>query len=237
MILTNQSSYKLDFNLKILMVITIVMFYQISFGATSEEMAYRETLVTSLYKVVNVITMLVGLSLMVLGGVKLKKKAENPNDPKAFTSVVLITFISGALLFNYSGTSDTLIATMLGDDKGHCFILADKTETSDIHSNNCWDSKNSDYVNDELKKRIEGVEGANEDAIKKNINIIMGIFQLFGTVFLGKGIYGLYQAAEGQQGKSYGKSIVTMIAAALVIDLPHTLEMLNETVKLLGFGV
>jgi hypothetical protein len=220
-------------------ITTAVMVSSLTFAANSgAAIAERENLVAALYSVVTVFAMLLGIGLIALGAVKLKRRAENPNDARSFPAAILITFLAGALIVNYSGTSSTLIATLLGSDSGHCFVLQDKLDANgnyDLHQERCWDSSNSDYLND-VSARIEDMTEGGASALKQNVEIIVALFQLIGLVYLIKGIYGLKLTAEGNGRDGYMKPLVTMIASALVIDLPHTLEILNNTVKLLGFG-
>ncbi len=214
--------------------------YNIAFASSADEVASRRDLVSSLYYVAGTFSLLLGLGLMALGGVKLKRRAENPNDPKSFPAAIIITFVAGALIFNYSGTSSTLIATLLGSDSGHCFVLKEQltSKAGDIENGvyeNCWDSSKSTHL-DEIASKVDEMTDGNGSKLKENVEIIVGLFQLIGLIYLIKGIYGLKLTAEGNGRDGYMKPIVTMIAAALVIDLPHTLEMIDETIKLLGFG-
>ncbi|MCK8072419.1 hypothetical protein [Vibrio sp. 1CM23M] len=228
---------------KIYITLFILIGSAFSFAADQQHIDARANLIGSLYSIVGIFAVLLGLGLIVISIIKLKKRAENPNDPKSFPSAILITMLSGALILNFSGTSSTLIATLLGGEGGHCFVLQEQLmeqeqgtiQMGDLHQENCWDSSNSQMV-DDIAKKVDEMSDGNGARLKRNVEIIVGLFQLVGLVYLIKGIYGLKLVSEGQSREGYGKPILTMIAAALVIDLPHTLEMLSETITLLGFG-
>ncbi|XNJ88790.1 hypothetical protein AB6C47_018290 [Vibrio cyclitrophicus] len=240
----NINSIKLDFICKVYIMLFVFIGSAFSFAAEEEQhLDKRAELIGSLYSVVGVFAVLLGLGLIIISIMKLKRRAENPNDPKSFPSSILITMLAGALILNFSGTSSTLIATLLGNQAGHCFVLQEQLmehdkgtiQMGDLHQENCWDSSKSKAV-DDIAKKVDEMSDGNGSLLKKNIEIIVGLFQLAGLIYLIKGIYGLKLVSEGVSREGYGKQILTMITAALVIDLPHTLEMLDETIKLLGFG-
>lgn len=221
-------------------IITTAMLLNASVFAAGSEIDARAELVASLYSIVTVFALLLGLGLMALGAVKLKRRAENPNDARSFPLAIMMTFLSGALIFNFSGTSSTLIATLLGSDAGHCFVLHDKLDSTgggnmDLHAENCWSSADSSEI-DEIASKVDEMTDGGGDKLKENFDILVAIFQWIGLIYLIIGIYNLQATASGNGKDGYMKPIVTMITAALVIDLPHTLQIINETVKLLGFG-
>lgn len=228
----------MNINKKRILTLTLILISSsLSFATEAEALAAREGLVSALYFFATIFAMFMGVGLMVLGGVKLKKRAENPNDTRSFPSAIIITFIAGALAFNYSGSMDTLISSLLGDTNGYCFILHDDlANTNDIHQNGCWVSTDSDMLGD-LSTRIDEMSAGQGDILKQNAEIIVGLFQFIGFIYFLKGLYGLKLTSEGNGREGYGKPIVTLIGSAFVFDLPHTLEMLKETVQSLGFGV
>ncbi|EJG0043677.1 hypothetical protein DC932_RS24695 [Vibrio parahaemolyticus] len=223
-------------NKKLLFFLTafLTAFAPVSFAAG--EVEERMRLVSSLYYVLTIFVMFLGLVMMYQAALKLKRRTEDPNDTKAFPSAILVTFFAGALAFNYSGTAGSMISSLLGSDKGYCFVLNDSMEDSkDLHTDNCWDSTNSEILGD-IADKVDEMESGKGDVLKENAKVIVGLFQFIGLIYFAKGIYGLKLTSEGQGRATYGKSIITMILAALIIDLPHTLEFIKETLQLIGFG-
>lgn len=201
------------------------------------EVEERMRLVSSLYYVLTIFVMFLGLIMMYQAGLKLKRRAENPNDARSFPSAILVTFFAGALAFNYSGSAGSMINSLLGSDKGYCFVLNDSIDNSrDLHADNCWDSANSEILGD-IADKVDEMESGKGDVLKENAKTIVALFQFIGLIYFAKGVYGLKLTSEGQGKDGYGKPIVTMILAALVLDLPHTLEFIKETLQLIGFGV
>lgn len=201
------------------------------------EVEERMRLVSSLYYVLTIFVMFLGLIMMYQAGLKLKRRAENPNDARSFPSAILVTFFAGALAFNYSGSAGSMINSLLGSDKGYCFVLNDSIDNSrDLHTDNCWDSANSEMLGD-IADKVDEMESGKGDVLKENAKTIVALFQFIGLIYFAKGVYGLKLTSEGQGKDGYGKPIVTMILAALVLDLPHTLEFIKETLQLIGFGV
>lgn len=220
-------------NIKNTILLAITIGSQIVFA---DDIANRAQTVAALYTVVTNFAILFGLIVMALGLHKMKRRAENPNDPKAFPSSIIVTLVAGALIFNYSGSSDTMIKTLLGSEAGHCFVKNELTEEREsAHTENCWNSGDSSLLGD-MASRIDEMTPGKGNEFEKNIEVIVSLFQLFGMIYFIKGIYSLKLTSEGNGRDGYGKPIVTIIAAALVIDLPHTLETIEETITYLGFG-
>lgn len=204
----------------------------------ADEVAERAKMVAALYQLVTYFALLMGIVLMVLGVVKMKKSADNKNDPKTFPVSIILTFFAGAMAFNYSGSASMMISSLLGSDSsGYCFVLNDEVSSSlDLHKENCFDASNSEIVGS-LVDKVNDMSSGKGDVLKKNISIIIGLFQLIGLIYFLKGLYGLKQVSEGSSRDGYGKPIITLIASALIIDLPHTMEMLKNTINTLGIGV
>lgn len=214
-------------------IILTAMLSQIAFANTTA----RAEIVSSLYTLVTIFATAMGIVLMIVAVQKLKRRADNPNDPKAFPASIIVTLFAGAMAFNYSNTAGSMIVSLLGSqDAGYCFIL-DAETSGDVLSENCWDASNSEVLKD-IEERVNKMSDNNAGtAIKENAETIIALFQLIGLIYFLKGLYGLKVTSEGQSREGYGKPIITLIASALVIDLPHTIEMLQETINYLGFGV
>lgn len=197
----------------------------------------RATLVANLYTFVTIFATFLGIVLMIVGLVKLKKRGDNPNDPKSFPSAIIVTILAGALAFNYSSSSNIFIKSFLGDESGYCFTIDGAETSGDTLSEQCWDSSNSEVLNN-IEARVNSMStNSAGTTIKDNAETIIALFQTIGLIYFLKGLYGMKVTSEGQSRDGYGKPIITLIASALIIDLPHTIEMIQETINYLGFGV
>ena len=206
--------------------------------AANGAIAARTEMIAQFYQLVTVFGMAMGIGLMVLGGIKLKKRADNPNDAKSFPTAIIITLLAGALSFNYAGSAGLIINSFLGNDSGYCFVVQDGNYSeNDGYSKNCWNPDNSDILQEVADKVDQMSNGTAGSKLKENARAIVALFQTIGLIYLLKGFYGLKLVAEGTAREGYGKPIITLIASALVIDLPHTLTMLQNTINALGFGV
>jgi len=221
--------------------ITFLLFTMLSpiMVFASDAVSNRATMVSSIYTLVTIAATAMGMMLMITAIVKLKRRGDNPNDPKSFPSSIIVTLFAGAMAFNYSESAGVMIASVLGDnDAGYCFVI-EGTETSGNvkGQSKCWTEGTSEVL-DGVADKIDKMSGNGAGAkIKENAQSIIALFQTIGLIYFLKGLYGLKTTSEGQSKEGYGKPIITLIASALIIDLPHTIEMVQETIAYLGFGV
>lgn len=198
--------------------------------AFAEVESEREVIIVTVHKLVYYFGFLIGLILMISAGLKMKAASDN-NGPNSNKSIIYISLLAGVLMMNSSAALSTYIATLLGSDGGHCFIL-DSTQSA---AENCWTAESSGLTG-QLKNRVEKLSNAGVAAsFMKNINIIVGILQVIGFIYFFVGVYGLVQVSNGSsRDGGYGKPIVTMIASALIVDIPHTAEMAIATLEKIG---
>lgn len=217
-------------------LLSTILFSFVSFANSPESNAH--IMFTAIYNLVSIFATALGLVLMIVGLTKLKRRADNPNDPRSFPTSIIITVLSGALLFNYNQTSGTMISSIFGSQSGHCFVLDKTAGSGDYVGEHCWDSSTSELL-DGMRENIDKHYGDKDMKAKmeENVETLIAVFQIVGLIYLMKGLYGLKTASEGTGKDSYGKSLVTIVASALVIDLPHTIEMFQATIEYLGFGI
>ncbi len=192
--------------------------------------AARKEIIVSIHKLISVISFLIGLILLVSAGYKMKVAADT-NGPQSNKAIIIISLLAGAIMINSSTALSTYIVTMLGSDAGHCFIL----DSNQTVATGCW-SADSSGLTGELKSRIERLSsGSTAQKFMENIEVIVGIFQVIGFIYFLVGVYGLVQVANGSsRDGGYGKPIVTMIASALIVDIPHTAETAVNTLEKIG---
>lgn len=226
---------KID-RIKLLFIFSSILFPTISLA--NESINARADIISSIYSLTTIFATLMGLGLLVVGVIKLKKRGDNPNDPKAFPATIIMTILAGALAFNYATSASLIITSLLVDSEaGYCFVIED-AEVSGIKTDDkCWDSSKSEILGD-IEAKVNSMSDNNIGTeIKENATNIIALFQTIGLIYFLKGLYGLKVTSEGQSRDGYGKPIITIISAALIIDLPHTIEMIKETINYMGFGV
>lgn len=215
---------------KIYNLILISLLILPTFVFANDAESAREEIIVSVHKLVYIFGFLIGIILMVSAGLKMKAASDN-TGPNSNKSVIYISLLAGVLMMNSSSTLSTYIATLLGSSGGHCFVL-DKSQSA---AENCWTAESSGLTG-QLKTRVEKLSNAGVAAtFMKNINIIVGILQVIGFIYFFVGVYGLVQVSNGSsRDGGYGKPIVTMIASALIVDIPHTAEMAIATLEKVG---
>lgn len=199
----------------------------ISFAA--DDATATTTITASIYSLSTIAAKLLGITLMILALVKLKKSADNPNDPKNFPMSVIVTIFVGALMFNYSGTASTSISSLLGDEGSFCMLAMDSKLEGEIERTNCWESDNSELMKG-ITERIEKSNGVGSSAkFKEIIEDFMEFFQVIGFIYFLKYLWEFHSIQEGKSQKKMGSTFFQIVVAALVIDLPHTIEMVHST--------
>lgn len=201
-----------------------------TFAFAADAESAREEIIVVIHKLVWVFGFLIGLILMISAGFKMKAASE-ANGPNSNKAVIYISLLAGIIMMNSSAALSTYIATLLGSSGGHCFVL-DKDQSA---GENCWSAESSGLTG-QLKDRVTKLSNAGvADTFMKNINVIVGILQVIGFIYFFVGAYGLVQVSNGSsRDGGYGKPIVTMIASALIVDIPHTAEMAVETLEKVG---
>lgn len=201
--------------------------------AFADDETARSEVVAIIHHVVIYTGQFIAVLLFISAGYKMKMKADAGNSGNFKTGSIYVTLIAATLMLNYSNTLTTYIATLLGNGTGHCFIL----DESQSLAQNCWDASSSELTGD-LRTRIENLSSSTvAESFMKNLNVIVGIFQVIGLIYFFVGVYGLVQVSNGSaRDHGYGKPIITMIAAALIVDLPHTAEMFITTLNSVGIN-
>jgi hypothetical protein len=194
----------------------------------------RESMVITINQAVILIGKLIGVILLLVGINKMKWKAEQPTNPQHSTGMIITVLVAGALMINYTQATTSFITSILYEDSEYCFILDPSQSNS---TSQCWSASTSEsttLLSDRIN-RLEGNEPSQE--FRDNIDVLMAFFQLIGLIYFFKGAYGLKQVSDGGQKGGYGKPLLTMLAAALVLDLPHTLEVIMQTIEQIGFSI
>ena len=71
------------------------------------------------------------------------------------------------------------------------------------------------------------------DTFKNIVKKVITVFQIIALIYFVKGLHGIKAVSEGASKEGLGKAMLTIIASALVIDLPHTIEMIQSTVTII----
>lgn len=217
--------------LKFLVVALAVFTPLLSHAAGAQET--REELIVSMFSITQIIAFVVGIYLSISFLLTLKRHADAPNDQSASISKMLLILMTAAFLLNLNGTINLLTSTVTGTDS-YCFAL-DNDLSENSSSSSCFDPKTSE-ITDELRSRIDPSSTSTQD-LMSYLSLVMGLIQFLGLVFFIKAILMIKQIGGGNGEIGPGKVIIALIFSALIIDLPHTMEMLSATIKSLGVTI
>ncbi|MCO7557150.1 hypothetical protein [Metapseudomonas otitidis] len=186
----------------------------------------RLEIIAAIQNLIEVVSFTLGLLLMVAGGYKLKINADQ--NGKIGFGVAGVYVLVGAAMINMKESISTFTNTyfkvdfckMIGDDGGI--------------SNSCFKDEISGLTGP-IKERIAKL--SSDTAAQKfidNIETIVGIFQVIGFIYFLVGLYGMTQVAKGSANHGYGKPLITMVASALIVDIPHTATTFVDTLNKIG---
>lgn len=193
-----------------------------------------DTLLTSLYILIRMIGTLTGAFLVYTGIKKTVDFAKDDRNPKNFPSAAIVTLLAGGLLLNLNQTMSLTVNSIVGGNNGYCFYSKGSgTYGKEVigSSNSCFNS--AMQVTDKIAGELSGQKkvAVTMENIKERLRILFTLLQVIGVIYFIKAIYMLKEAAEGSNNTGYGKIIIMLISAAIIIDLPHFLDMLIETIK------
>jgi hypothetical protein len=212
---------------------TIIILLSSSFVfAANNGQAYQEQLLVTLFTFVQYFAIVIGLGFMIKALLLIRAKSGNPNDQTKL-STLLFWILSASILMSLNGWIGMTTATLFGENT-YCLALA--PDLSDSVSGQCFDA-NTSTATQEIQQRVNNQ--ITQDAQFLNyVNLAFGVIQLLGLIYFISAVMSIRKiGAGGQDGVTPAKPIIGMFFSALLIDLPHTLEVLTNTIKLMGFQI
>lgn len=219
---------------KILKTILFFVLLSISFFVFADDpiddsTSNRVELITAVLLTIKVSGFMIGLAIFITSLYKMKLLGEN--GQKNGISIVLVGALAGIFMMNTDAWLGVFTQSFFSTDEV-CYVISDNKI-----DDNCFRDELSGLSGD-LKERLR--KQANVDtaaAFIDNIKIIIGMFQIIGFTYFLVGANGLVQVANGSsKDGGYGKPIITMIAAALIVDIPHTAQMAINTLEQIGIN-
>tara|TARA_B100000073_G_C23726841_1_gene569530 strand:- start:247 stop:909 length:663 start_codon:yes stop_codon:yes gene_type:complete len=197
----------------------------------AEPTAFDNTL-TSVYILIRTIGVLMGAILAFMGIKKLVDYAQDQRNPKNSPISAIVIFFAAGLLLNLNQTMSMVINTVQGNvGDSYCFYA--ETTRDNPFGNNTSCFNDAMQLTEELAQKLKNENGAEESVqkLKEKLRLLFTLFQVIGVIYFIKAIYMLKEASEGSQQTGYGKIILMIFASALVIDMPHTIDMLINTIQ------
>jgi hypothetical protein len=220
---------------RIFILIPFLITPMLSF-AEGDSSQYREELFGWIYSIVTYASILFGVIMIATAFVKLKDKAERPNDPKTFSKSIIATIVGGALLINFSTSIGIISTTFLGWESSNCFLYEDSMDfdaRKDLDTHNCWDKSASDFLSPELQNRITE-SGASVETINEWISNGVAVIQILSFIWFMKAIFLMKQVSEGGN-EGFGKPIGQLFGAAALFNVVLVVELLKNTLTAMGW--
>lgn len=216
-------------NVRNVITFLTLLFLPIVAFADGDSQTAQTVLQSAIIDLVLIIGFLVGLGVMVWGGYQLVLM--NEQGQKNGKSRPIMGLIVGAIMMNATASLGVLGNTYF-DVSEACYIISGgKVDDS------CMSDATSGLTG-ELKARIAKLSSdSTAQKFLTHIKIIIGIFQTIGLTYFLIGAYGIKQVADGSsRDNGYGKPIITMLASALIFDIPHTAQMAIDTLEKIGIN-
>ena len=214
-------------NIKFLLV-SLLLFFPLPLLA--EASSFDKTF-GSIYILIRTIASFSAVILAFLAIKKLVDYASDNRNPKNSPVSAIIMFFASGLLLNVDATISSFINTLTGSG-GYCFY-GDLSGNDSVYGTNssCFSDAKAISVDlaNQLQKQSENAESVKK--LQEKLRMLFTLFQLVGLVYFIKGIYMLKAASEGAQQASYGKILLMIIASTFVIDMPHTIDILINTIS------
>jgi hypothetical protein len=185
-----------------------------------------ETLVNAAYTLGIAVAAFLGIFVIVYGGVSY---VNSLNTQRPMPKNLIYGLIFSGLFLNLIGTLG-LVSNINCSDK-----------MTSIEFSKCvsWDDSNSG-LSTELKAKIEKVAGNKNgwDEFYNKFKPIISIVQAFAFLLFCYELFSLWQiAVENKKDGSAGKTIIKLIACALIVDLPHTADWVAAALEKIIGGV
>jgi hypothetical protein len=215
-------------NFKNFIIIILVMLLPLSLSA-AEASNFDKTL-SSVYILVRVFGALSALILAFMGIRKLVDYSKDDRNPKNSPMSAIVIFFAAGLMMNLDQSMTIMVNTINGSG-GYCFYGDTSSNTTFGNDSSCFENAMS--VTDDLAKQMQNKTKTEESMskLKDKLKTLFMLFQIVGVIYFIKGVYMLKAASEGAQDVTYGKIIMILIASTLVIDMPHTIDMIISLIS------
>ena len=216
-------------NVSRLITVVLLLLPALAFAAPIEDAtSNRVELIAAFNKLIIIVGFMIGLAVTIAGCYKMIQVG---NQVAKFGWIAPAIYImAGVVMMNVSPSLSVITNTYFNVD--FCTMI-DESQTV---SSSCFKDEISGLTGP-LKERISRLSSdSTAEKFMENIEIIVGIFQVIGVIYFLVGAYGLTQVANGSAQNGYAKPIITMIASALIVDIPHTATMFIDTLHKIGIN-
>jgi len=192
-----------------------------------------------------VLAFLLGLMITISAIVRLKIYTDRPHEDKSKLFTIIIMLIVGTLLMNLNQTIALVGNSLSGSgnlQEANLSCIAQLNDKS-TQENIEWDAlavmdgdrdaRGFDELSEgcivEMSSIIEDMNidvPSSFDVIKGKVTLIFKILMVIGYIYFIKGLIEFKKVAEGTERGGFGKPVIHLVSSALLIDLPHTLQVI-----------
>ncbi|MCV0304741.1 hypothetical protein KUC55_03515 [Pseudomonas aeruginosa] len=194
-----------------------------------DSIQYSASLISSMLLLAKIVIFCVGLIILISSLVNMIRAGAEGS--KITWGSIATALVASALLMNTDQAISTVGNTYFNKPGAEqiCFIVAEKGIDDSCFSNEL------SGITGQLENRIRNMSGdSTVEAFAAKTKIVVGILQLIGFIYFGIGAYGLTQVSKGSANYGYGKPLTTMLASALIVDIPHTVQSFIDTLNKIG---
>lgn len=209
-------------------VITFLTLLFLPAVAFADATSARVEIISGLLELIRTCSYGIGLAILIASIYKMKLLGEQ--NHKNGISVCYVGVFAGFFIMNVESWFSVFSATFFNSD-GICYQIAKNAIDA-----SCFSTELSGLTGEALTRIEKLSNGGTARILLENFQIIIGIFQIIGTIYFAVGANGLKEVANGSAQNGYGKPIVTMFASALIVDVPHTVMMAINTLEKIGIN-
>lgn len=162
------------------------------------------------------------------------------NEKHTIKNKMIFGLIIGVLMLNVTSTIDSVIKTFNPESKGGCYITnEDAFDDWRIGKNKdmCWSIASSQITGPTFDKAKSMIDSQYAGELEGQLKSILAGLQMVGFIFFVHALFGLHKISSGSGQRGYMGVIGQLCASALIIDLIHTIAVVQATTKMLGLDV
>lgn len=221
-------------NKNILITILFSLFSLSAFGAddVAATESARSELLSAVFQAIHVFAFLFGIFTFIFAAIKLAEYGSGRN-PNITGSKIAISFIVAGVLLNITATINTIYGEFSTSE--HCFVYDVNIDSvKEIPTGSSCFDPNSSPLAQKIKAKLQK-DNKSSELINSNLRFALGIFQIIGLVYFLMGWNLVLRINNGkEQNASFTKPLFMILGSSIIMDLPHTLSFIAESLKTLS---
>ena len=153
---------------------------------------------------------------------------------------MIFGLIIGVLMLNITSTVDSVVKTFNSESKGACYITnEDAFEDWKIGKNKdmCWSVASSQISGPTFDKVKSMIDSQHSGELEGNLKNVISGLQMVGFLFFVNALFALHKISTGSGQRSFIGVMGQLCASTLIVDLVHTIVIVQGTMTKLGLQV